>query len=32
LNISMLPYLPWRGLIVKAIQQQYAITLKNYDC
>jgi 2-polyprenyl-6-methoxyphenol hydroxylase-like FAD-dependent oxidoreductase len=31
LNISMLPYLPWRGLIVKAIQQQYAITLKNYE-
>jgi 2-polyprenyl-6-methoxyphenol hydroxylase-like FAD-dependent oxidoreductase len=31
LNISMLPYLPWRGLIAKAIQQQYAITLKNYD-
>jgi 2-polyprenyl-6-methoxyphenol hydroxylase-like FAD-dependent oxidoreductase len=31
LNISMMPYLPWRGLIAKAIQQQYAITLKNYD-
>ncbi|WP_220207881.1 FAD-dependent monooxygenase [Reticulibacter mediterranei] len=31
LNIGMLPYLPWKGLIIKAIQQQYAITLKNYD-
>jgi 2-polyprenyl-6-methoxyphenol hydroxylase-like FAD-dependent oxidoreductase len=30
LNMSVLPYLPWRGLIAKAIQQQYAITLKNY--
>jgi 2-polyprenyl-6-methoxyphenol hydroxylase-like FAD-dependent oxidoreductase len=31
LNIGMLPYLPWRGLIAKAIQQQYVIALRDYD-
>ncbi len=30
LNMSMLPYLPWRGLIAKALQQQYVIALKDY--
>lgn len=31
LNIRMLPYLPWKGLIAKSIQKQSAITLKNYE-
>jgi 2-polyprenyl-6-methoxyphenol hydroxylase-like FAD-dependent oxidoreductase len=31
LNMRMLPYLPWKGLIAKAIQQQTAITLKEYQ-
>jgi 2-polyprenyl-6-methoxyphenol hydroxylase-like FAD-dependent oxidoreductase len=31
LNIGMLPYLPWRGLIAKVIQQQYVIALRDYD-
>jgi 2-polyprenyl-6-methoxyphenol hydroxylase-like FAD-dependent oxidoreductase len=31
LNIRMLPYLPWKGLIARAIQKQYAITLKDYE-
>lgn len=31
LNMRMLPYLPWKGLIAKAIQKQNAITLKDYE-
>ncbi len=31
LNMRLLPYLPWKGLIAKAIQQQTAITLKEYQ-
>lgn len=30
LNMRMLPYLPWKGLIARAIQKQTAIALKDY--
>ncbi|GCE10699.1 FAD-dependent monooxygenase [Tengunoibacter tsumagoiensis] len=30
LNMRMLPYLPWKGLIARAIQKQTAITLQDY--